>query len=228
MEPDPSSARPHQLRALRVGDAPAAWAAAGFSVEDRGDGTGTVQVGRTTVELSGSGRGFEGWALDGVDQEVDGLPGVTPWGSAPAGAGTAVHRNGVVRIDHVVLLTGDVRRAVTALEDAGMEVRGTRRTGAAGTPTLQVFLWAGDVILELVGPDDGGPEPGGPTTVMGLALAVTDLDASARELGELLGTPRDAVQPGRRVATLRHGQVGVSLPLLLMSPHVPAAPDDGR
>ena len=34
MEPDPSSARPHQLRALRVGDAPAAWAAAGAMTFD--------------------------------------------------------------------------------------------------------------------------------------------------------------------------------------------------
>lgn len=224
MEPDAPPDRPHQLRAVRLGDRPDAWAAAGFAVVDHHDGTGTVQLGRTTLELSGAGGGVEGWALDGVDHAVDGLPRIVPW-DRPASAPDAPHPNGVLRIDHVVLLTGDVPRSVAALEAAGLEVRGTRAARSAGAPAVQVFLWAGDVILELVGPAEGGPTSEGPTTVMGLALAVADLDASARDLGELLGTPRDAVQPGRRVATLRHGRVGMHLPLLLMSPHVTAGRD---
>ena len=212
--------RPHQLIAVRLGDAPAAWAAAGFAVTLHEDGTGTVRIGRTAVELSGSGAGFEGWALDGVDAPVDGLGTVTPW-RAVATPGATAHPNGVDRIDHVVLLTGDVPRTVAALERAGLEVRGSRQTQAVGGPALQVFVWAGDVILELVGPDEGEPTTDDPASVLGLALASTDLNATAVYLGDLLGTPRDAVQPGRRVATLRHKQVGMRLPLLLMSPHVP-------
>ncbi|MFM7063684.1 MAG: hypothetical protein ACKO04_09375, partial [Actinomycetes bacterium] len=75
--------RSHQLRAVRLGDESAAWRAAGFTVEVRDDGTGAVQFGRTVVELSGSGAGFEGWALDEVDQPLDGLPAVDPWGPPP-------------------------------------------------------------------------------------------------------------------------------------------------
>jgi hypothetical protein len=216
-------ARPHQLLAVRVGDDPATWTAAGFTVSDHGDGSGTVRIGSTTIELSGSGSGFEGWALDGVDGAVDGLGAVTPW-SAEHPAARAVHPNGVDGIDHVVLLTGDVPRTVAALESAGFEVRGSRQTHAFGGPVLQVFVWAGDVILELVGPDNGEPTTDDPATIMGLALAVEDLGTTAAFLGTLVGTPRDAVQPGRQVATLRHQEVGMRLPLLLMSPHVPPSP----
>ena len=213
--------RPHQLLVVRTGDDPAAWTAAGFTVTDRGDGTGSVRIGRTDVELTGSGDGFEGWALDGVDGPVDGLGTVTPWAGDDRDDAPA-HPNGVARIDHLVLLTGDTVRTVAGLEAVGLQVRGTRETRAGGAPAVQVFFWAGDVILELVGPAEGGGTDDGPATVMGLALAVDDLDATASFLGPLLGSPRDAVQRSRQVATLRHKDVGMQLPLLLMSPHVPA------
>jgi hypothetical protein len=216
-----ASPRPHQLLAVRLGDEPAAWTAAGFTVTTREDGTGTVRIGSTDVELTGSGGGFEGWSLDGVDGAVDGLGPVDPWPAAGP-AGSPAHANGVVRIDHVVLLTGDTARTVAALEVAGLEARGTRQTRAGGAPAVQVFVWAGDVILEVVGPAAGGATDDGPATVMGMALAVDDLGATASFLGPLLGTPRDAVQPGRQVATLRHTELGMRLPLLLMSPHVPS------
>jgi hypothetical protein len=215
--------RSHQLLAVRVGDDPGAWAAAGFTVTDHRDGSGTVRIGRTTIELSGSGSGFEGWALEGVDGAVDGLGTVTPW-PAPDRPEASAHPNGVNRIDHVVLLTGDVARTVSAIESVGLDVRGSRQTHAFGGPVLQVFVWAGDVILELVGPDNGEPTTDGPATIMGLALAVEDLGITAAFLGPLLGTPRDAVQPGRQVATLRHKEVGMRLPLLLMSPHGSPSP----
>lgn len=215
------SPRPHQLLVVRTGDDPSAWAAAGFTVTDHDDGTGSVRIGRTDVELTGSGDGFEGWALDGVDGPVDGLGTVSPWAGDDRDD-AATHPNGVAGLDHVVLLTGDTARTVAELEAAGLQVRGTRETRAGGAPAVQVFFWAGDVILELVGPAAGGGTDDGPATVMGLALAVDDLAATVSFLGPLLGSPRDAVQPGRQVATLRHKDVGMQLPILLMSPHVPA------
>jgi hypothetical protein len=56
--------------------------------------------------------------------------------------------------------------------------------------------------------------------VFGLALVADDLDATAAQLGELLSTPKPAVQPGRRIAGLRGAQVGISVPVAVMSPHV--------
>ena len=35
-----------------------------------------------------------------------------------------------------------------------------------------------------------------------------------------MGTPKDAVQDGRRIAGLRGKEVGIRLPIAVMSPHV--------
>ncbi len=132
----------------------------------------------------------------------------------------AAHPNGIVQIDHVVVSTGDCERTIAEFERAGLEVRGGRSTESYGNPMLQTFLWAGDVIIELIGPDHDQPSTETPAALFGLALTAADLDATAAHLGELLGTPKDAVQPGRRIAGLRGATVGISLPIAVMSPHV--------
>jgi hypothetical protein len=45
----------------------------------------------------------------------------------------------------------------------------------------------------------------------------SDLDALAARLGDKLGPIRDAVQPGRRIATLRR-EAGSSVPIAFMTP----------
>ena len=80
----------------------------------------------------------------------------------------------------------------------------------------QVFFRLGEVILELIGqPDNPGEgDPG----FFGLAITVDDLDAAGELLGEHLGTAKDAVQEGRRIATLRHREIGMSVATAFMSP----------
>lgn len=201
-----------QLTTIALGDAPEAWAAAGFDVVD-----GLVTLGTTALRLTGTGVRFEGWALDGVERPIDGLATAEPTPVAPNGS---AHPNGIVRIDHVVVRSGDVDRTVAAFEAAGLEVRGGRSTTSYGSPMRQVFMWAGDVIIELVGPDRGEPRTDEPTSIFGLALVADDLDVTAAFLGDLLSTPKDAVQQGRRIAGLRGAQVGLHLPIAVMSPHV--------
>jgi hypothetical protein len=58
-------------------------------------------------------------------------------------------------------------------------------------------------------------EPG-PARFWGITFAVADLDAAAALLGDRLGSIRDAVQPGRRIATIRR-EAGVGLPVALIS-----------
>jgi hypothetical protein len=48
-------------------------------------------------------------------------------------------------------------------------------------------------------------------------VIVEDLDALAQGLGEQLGSVRDAVQPGRRIATL-HSSAGLGQPVAFMTP----------
>ena len=124
-------------------------------------------------------------------------------------------------IDHIVLATPDQQRTIAAFEQLGLAPRRTRETDQYGAPFLQTFFRTGEVIVELIGP--ATPSGDGPAGFFGLAFTVDDLDATVAHLGEGegIGTPKDAVQPGRRIATLRHKTFGVSIATALMS----AGPD---
>jgi hypothetical protein len=76
-----------------------------------------------------------------------------------------------------------------------------------------------------IGPEEIGE---GATAIFGLAFTVADLDATAALLGPALGATKDAVQPGRRIATLRHRELDVSVATAFMSagPDALAATDD--
>jgi hypothetical protein len=79
---------------------------------------------------------------------------------------------------------------------------------------LQAFFRVGEVILEVV---TSPSVPAGPATFWGLVVVVEDLDACAALLHGELGSVRDAVQPGRRIAAVR-SDTGVSAPLAFMTP----------
>jgi len=202
---------------ILVGDPREAWEAAGFAV----DGDGTCRIGSVRVRLMGrdGGKRILGWSLRGApparlaDGSLDGLP-TTDSDEPPAAPAT--HPNGATHIDHVVLLSPDLARTTAALETIGLASRGERVSDTYGAPMRQVFFRLGEVILELVGqPDTAGEgDPG----FFGLAITVADLDAAGALLGEHLGTAKDAVQEGRRIATLRHREVGMSVATALMSP----------
>lgn len=201
---------------ILVGDPPEAWAAAGFHVDDNG----TCRIGQVRVRLVGrdGGKRILGWSLRGApparlaDGSLDGLP--TTSSDTPPCA-PAEHPNGALHIDHVVLLSPDLARTARALEGLGLSVRGERDADTYGAPMRQLFFRLGEVILELVGQPDvaGAGDPG----FFGLAVTVVDLDATAQLLGEHLGAPKDAVQDGRRIATLRHREVGMSVATAFMS-----------
>lgn len=204
---------PAVLARLAIAGDPAAWAALGFALE----GT-TCRIGSTALDFEPGGAGIVGWTLAGAGEgDLDGLP--TRWVSAPAGQlagdGAVRHPNGALQLDHVVVMTPDVGRTTVALEAVGIGYRRVREATAAGRPVRQAFFRLGEVILEVVGP----PEPAGaePAAFWGLVAAVEDLDACAARLGDDLGAVRDAVQPGRRIATVRRSS-GLGVALALMSP----------
>lgn len=205
--------RPHQLTRLLVGDEPAAWEAAGFTVAD-----GVVHVGRTAIVPVGGarGRGVVEAHVDGVTGTLDGLPFSTD-PVEPAAPTRDHHPNGVVAIDHLVATSPDMDRTTAALDAAGPEPRRTRTFAAGGATRRQTFFWLGDVILELAGDDDA--HGSGPAQLWGLALTCADLDVTAARLGDRLGPPKPAVQPGRRIATLRTRDLDISVPIVCMSPH---------
>ena len=200
---------------ILVGDPPEAWTAAGFTVDD----DGTCRIGAVRVRLVGreGGKRILGWSLRDApearlaDGRLDGLATTT---STEAPATPGEHANGATHIDHVVLLSPNLPRTTAALEAIGLDQRGERETDSYGAPMRQIFFRLGEVVLELV----GGTEPGeGDPGFFGLAITVADLDATASLLGEHLGTVKDAVQDGRRIATLRHRDLGMSVATAFMS-----------
>ena len=131
------------------------------------------------------------------------------------------HPNGITGIDHVVVLTPDLDRTVGVLEAAGLALRRIRRTDSQGSPMRQAFFRVGSVILEVVGGETGSglPAEEAPATWFGLAVTATDLDRLAPQMGDALGPIRAAVQPGRRIATVRGRELGVSVALAVMDDH---------
>ncbi len=65
---------------------------------------------------------------------------------------------------------------------------------------MQTFFRLGQPILELIGPKE--PMGDTPARFFGLAFTSEDLDATGEDIGDALHASKDAVQPGRRIATL--------------------------
>lgn len=199
---------------IEVADPPETWRAAGFDVDDNA----TCRVGGVRIRLVGRERGRRilSWTLRDATVTSPDLDGLPTAASTARPCEPARHPNGVLQIDHVVLVTPDPARTTAVLRAAGFEPRRTRHTDQYGPPFLQVFFRAGEVIVEVIGPEE--PSGDGPAAFFGLAYTVADLDATAALLRDALGTPKAAVQPGRRIATLRHKALGLSVPTAFLSP----------
>jgi hypothetical protein len=194
-----------QLVAIKVADPPNRWEALGFAVDD-----GACVLGGVRIELGASGRGMVGWTLAGLPPQVDlidGLP--TEHGEMAAAEGSG-HPNHAIGVDHVVITTPDFDRTAAVLGELGMPLRRVRDAGGF----RQGFRRLGPAILELVELQDAPP---GPARFWGLVVIVPDLEALASMLGEHLGTPKAAVQPGRSIATVRRS-AGLSTALAFMTP----------
>jgi hypothetical protein len=222
---------------LEVADPPGAWARAGFSV----DSDAVCRVGGVLIRLAGTDvrTGIVGWSLGGLPSggsfdEVDGVPTrrsrpggdigprrrSRPGGdigprSRPVAATPATHTNGVTTIDHVVLLSSDLGRTVESLAAVGLNPRRERDGELGGRPIRQIFFRFGEVIVEVVGPPRTTSD--GPSTLWGITYVVADIDATAAFFGDHTTPVKDAVQPGRRITTLRHHEIGMSVRTAMIS-----------
>jgi hypothetical protein len=135
----------------------------------------------------------------------------------------------VTGVDHVVVLADDVR--ATCAEIALHSGAALKRV-KEGERGVQGFHRFGSVILEvverrLVDPSSRQADPSSRqanhdhhashATYWGFVVTVADLDAAIAHLGpDVIGAAKPAVQPGRRIATVRSG-AGLGVPLALMS-----------
>ena len=203
---------------LTVADHPEAWSALGFALN--GD---TCVVGDLRIRLVGTaaGKGLTGWSLRGVEgTELDGL--VTTRSSRQTPEERTPHPNGIIALDHVVAISPALDRTVAALRSAGLDLRRIREEPTPAGAPRQAFFRLGATILEVVQePAEATERAGGdrPAFFWGLAFVCSDLDATAARLGAQVSEIRSAVQPGRRIATLRRS-AGLTLPVALMTPPV--------
>jgi Glyoxalase-like domain len=220
---------------LTIADDPARWAALGFHVEDASAQIGSVWLrfagAEPALETSEPGApaphalGIAGWTLrDLVSAELDGLP--TTLSERPVPGPAPMHPNGVIAIDHVVAASPDLDRSVAVLQAAGMDLRRVREQPTPAGAPRQAFFRLGHEILELIQePEEviassrqweraGGRDH--PARFWGLALLVEDIDRCAEQLAGKISEVRPAVQPGRRIASVRRS-AGLALPLALMS-----------
>ena len=197
------------IEQLVVGGRSGPWSELGFAVAQD-----SFQAGSVSVRLTGDAApGLLGWSVSGLSSTaLDGLA-TEPGNGAARGPGGA-HPNGVVGIDHVVVATPDLERTLAALAAAGLDLRRRREAESPAGRVQQAFYRLGEVVLEVV------TTPGaaaGPAAFWGLVFTVADIDACAQLLGDRLGSVKQAVQPGRRIATVRR-EAGLGLPVALISP----------
>lgn len=180
-----------ELVELALPDRPERWAALGFTVED-----GAIALGGVRIRLGATAalhmRGL------GERHDLDGLP-IARSDAAPPEP--AVHAIGATGIDHVVVLTPDFGRTTRKLVAAGFDRR--------PSPAPQEFFVIGPCLLELAGGAEGEPR------LWGVTVVVQDIDAAAERAGA--SPPKQAVQPGRRIATVTRA-AGLSTALALMTP----------
>lgn len=199
-----------RLAFVRVGGSSDHWEACGFTVDhDR-----IALANGALAFCDPDGVGLIGLAVDGFDgssAEVEGIE--LALGSAVAGVD---HPNGAFELDHVVVMTDSLERTSAAIaETLGMESRRVRETDTV-RQGFHRFDDQGGVrgcIVEVVESDRA--ERSG---LWGLVVNVVDLDATIAHLGpDRVGPARPAVQPGRRIATVRR-EAGLGVPLALMTP----------
>lgn len=192
----------------------------------------TVSLADVVLKPDGGPRGLSSWAFRGAvpedspdavarDATLDGIPtrleAGDPGGSLASGT-SPIGRHRVLGVDHVVVMTDDMTRTCTAIEEVlGLPLRRERDLGGGAR---QCFYKPDNTVIEVVmNPRD--PAPG--ASLWGFVLSVDDLHGVCGDLGpDAVSAPKAATQPGRFISTVRPA-VGLGVLVALMSPHVPTS-----
>jgi hypothetical protein len=189
------------------------WRSVGFAVND----AGLMQLGGIRVRFvdpANASVGIQSWVIaDAADQSVTSIDGLnTAHGEAYAEvAATALHPNGMIGIDHVVVYTPHLELTCDAIAGAtGAPLKRIREVGAL----RQGFHRLGELIVEVVTYPDIGVDA---ATFWGLALNVADIDHMYATYGDgVMSAPKDAVQPGRQISSFRN-ETQLGLPVAMMT-----------
>jgi hypothetical protein len=197
---------------LVVASPVAPWQALGLHVADDVALVGGIAL-RFVTPQPGGAQGVIGWGLvDAPDPAVSSIDGLATHHLAEPLVGPRDHALGILGFDHQVVMTSSLERTCAAIEAAtGAPLKRVREVG----PIRQGFHRLGELIIEVV----ESPQVSSDVAAFwGFVWNVADLFAECERLGpDVISPPKPAVQPGRHIATVR-AQVGLGLPLALMSP----------
>jgi catechol 2,3-dioxygenase-like lactoylglutathione lyase family enzyme len=191
------------------------------------DGARRFQLHRGAVELEVGSSGLSSlrFASDGAGSAAttETINGLRIRFDAPVASPSVAAPAAVDGIDHVVIHSPDLERAIAVWRDRfGLRLALDRTFPARGLRML--FFRSGGITLEVVGALTAPPDPAAPDRFYGMAYRVDDLGAYRKRLlaaGVDVSEIRDGNKPDTRVATLRSGTAGV--PTLLIQPHSSAA-----
>jgi hypothetical protein len=208
-----------RLVELTIAASVPAWRAIGVDVDEGCSRVGAV--GLRFVDADADGSGIVGWTIavdpdDDTDRsdvdDIDGVPTVFVAADTDTSADwPSAHPIAATRIDHVVLMTSSLERTCAEVERCtGSPLKRIREAGSV----RQGFHRLGEVILEVV---ESPQNTADTASFWGLVLVVDDVDAVSERLSDtLIGSARDAVQPGRRIASFRPA-ADLGLPVALMT-----------
>lgn len=195
---------------LVVGGLPDPWESFGFAkLSHEGSRTLFSLADVALVVDSTLEPGTVGWTLAGSPHRHDSIDGIATSHVSGGFVGEA-GRVGCLGVDHVVIRTDNLDRTCVAItHSTGADVRRVRDAGGGVT---QAFHKLGPVVVEVVAGGDRVQAP----HLWGFVVNVSDLDAVAAWAGpDVVGAPKPATQPGRRIATARSG-AGLGVPFALM------------
>lgn len=201
-----------RIAALDVVAPVAAWQAVGLPLVD-----GVAIVDGIAIRMREPSPGeparIERWVLADCPTEVadiDGLP--TAHGEPPVPSGRGEGLLAGSRFDHLVVMTSSLERTCGAIEEAtAAPLKRIREVG----PIRQGFHRLGGLIIEVV---ESTQVTAPHASFWGFVLIVDHLHEVCAALGpDLISLPKQAVQPGRQIATFRQG-AGLGLPTALMTP----------
>ena len=192
---------------LIIGGSPAPWGLTGVSLHDAGSlsftntanssliwPAGGLSSGRLDIALSGVPAGA---LIDGVEcAEFVELPPVADSDDS--------------FVDHVVLMTNDLDRTCSSVAGVtGCPLKRVREVGEI----RQGFhrIGEGGVIIEVVERADVSA-----TELWGFVLATQSFDEIIANAGDLVTEPKQAVQPGRLISTVKPS-AGLGVPVALMT-----------
>lgn len=207
---------PPVLAELLLPGTPEGWVAIGFSVADR-----AFQVGGVICSVDEKPARWAFSSEIGGSTEIGGIE------TSLVGKGTdrdapTEHINQCSKVDHVVIASERPEEIRAKLETLGFVCRGERVASQATDGRYQCFFWSGKVLLELVGHGVSNDADPARAVLWGVTFVVPDFGWVASLSDGILGEPRDAVQQGRQIATVRRDH-GLGIEVAFMTPHIKAA-----